>query len=274
MLKAKLIAVVLLCLSATVAVLAATAGSASALGLYGCKEVGASSLGVYTESHCATTTSHGSWTWTWADENGETTDYCLLELTDPSFKNSICTEGSSGGAFEAVKLPDELYFLLSGVTENADAQIFKGMIGGVTTEVLCTHASFTGRPFSRVLLSSTAFRYSGCTVKAPESCSVDSAHEETGKISTTELVGTLASSTKMAFAPHTGTTYLELSFTGATCVIAGKAEVTGKQNCRFSAGVSTPAAEHQFLCEASGSEFLNGQKSGVIRSQHQSEVRR
>lgn len=266
MLKARLAAAsVLLGLLAVPLGAMATASPASALGIYGCKEVGSSSLGVYTESHCATTTSHGSWTWTWADENGETTDYCLLELTNPTFKNSVCTEGQVGGAFEAIKLPDEPYFLFLGSAEGANAEVFKGLLLGVKTEVGCTRNSFTGQPLSRTSISPVTFKYSGCTVKAPASCAVSSSGEEAGRIASNELSATIASTIKITFTPRSGETFLSLRFLGETCAIEGaKYEVKGKQSCNFSASVSAPAAEHTLLCEAAGSEFLLTKQAATL----------
>lgn len=247
---------VLLCVPAVLAVSAASVQSASAIGLYGCKEVGSSSLGQFTESHCATEVAHGKYTWTWASDSGLTTDYCLLLLSGAKYLDSDCSKSGSG-SFEAYELPNEPYFAMLGSSENTGG--VNTTILGVKVEVVCSKMEFAGRPYTLTLIGTVKAKLAKCEVKTPSGCTVASPGEESGKIATSELDGVLASSEKgptLALKPVSGETFITLVFSGAGCSINGtKAEITGKQVCSFGTGASTPAVEHTLTCEPSGSEL-------------------
>jgi hypothetical protein len=250
----------LLCLPvAALVAVAVSAQSASAIGLYGCKEVGSTTLGQYTESHCATDAAHGKYTWTWASDLGLTTDYCILVGNNGGgslYADADCSTPSGSGPFEAVELPNEPYFWLLGTAPGADG--VNSTILGIKVEVSCTTMEFAGQPLTLTLVSLAKAKLTGCKVTTPAGCTVNSPGEATGKTSTSELDGALASGAKVTitFKPVSGTVFMTLDFSGASCSIAGiKAEVTGSQVCNFATGVATPATEHAVTCEPSGSSL-------------------
>jgi hypothetical protein len=256
--KAIAMRLALLCVSAVLVIAAAaSAQSASAFGLYGCKEVGSSSLGQYTESHCATDAAHGKYTWTWATDQGLSTDYCLLVGGGGGgnrYVDADCSTSSGSGAFEAVELPNEPYFWLLGTTSAADG--VNSTVLGIKVEVACPTMEFAGQPLTLTLISLAKAKLSKCEVKTPANCTVSSPGEASGNISTSVLDGVLASGTKVTITlkPVSGTAFMTVDFSGASCSVTGiKAEITGSQACSFGASVSTPATEQAVTCEPSGS---------------------
>lgn len=250
----------LLCLPvAALVAVAVSAQSASAIGLYGCKEVGPASLGQYTESHCATDAAHGKYTWTWAADNGLSTDYCLLVGGGGGsrYTDADCSTPSGSGAYEAIELPNEPYFWLLGTTSGIDG--VNSTILGIKVEVSCSTMEFAGQPLTLTLISLAKAKLSKCEVKTPTGCTVSSPGEASGKIGTSVLDGVLASVGKevtLTLKPVSGEVFITVDFSGTGCSVNGvKAEVTGRQICTFGAGVSTPAVEHALTCEPSGSEL-------------------
>jgi hypothetical protein len=253
----------LLCLLAALATGAATAESASAAALFGCKVVGASSLGQYTESHCATDAAHGSYTWTWAAESGATTDYCLLQ-TGGKYTDADCSAAGSG-AFEIIELPNEPYFSLLGKSEGSE--LLHATIHSIKVEISCTKAQFSGQPWSRTLISLITLKLLSCSVKTPTGCTVGAPSEPNGTVSSNSLDGSLSGTEKIALEGRTSAAFFTLIFGGETCSLKGvKSEVTGTQVCSFGAGVSTPAAEHTITCVPSGSELKDEGSSAILKA--------
>jgi hypothetical protein len=230
-----------------------------------CKKVPLDYVGLYTESHCATNSTSGTWAWSTPGVYGAVTWFCLLATSASHlYTEGLCQtqSGSAAGRFLEKGIVEAFPKLLATLKSST----LLGTVAGVTAEVECTGGLSEGTPETGQLIGQGDFDYTGCTVAKPAKCEVASAGGTAGTIATGALMGTLTSAKLITFAPESGTTWLELEFknkSSETCGIAAgtKAALTGKQMCAFATGIETPATEHEFTCSENEGELELGAKS-------------
>jgi len=153
---------------------------------------------------------------------------CKNMGTGGSFKNSLCSETQSNGAWEWVLIP--LNTLLPVVSKQTESFVLKSKVPATQSPVKieCTSESGTGWVEN---LSATGngsdggtITFTGCSVTEPaEGCTVATI---VAKVKT-KLV-TISSKVEDEFEPESGSNFTEIEITG--CTIAGKYAITGTVN--------------------------------------------
>jgi hypothetical protein len=251
---------VVLC-SLTVLVLGAVgAASASAQNPFAspavkvCKKVPAGFLGLFSESHCLTNVSTGTYAWATPSHGGELTWYCLLGGNQ--YKESLCQTESSKGPFLPLGFEERFPRLLG----SGGLSVLKGEVVGIKTTIDCKENTFKGQPETGSAIGEGKITYTGCTVIAPASCEVRSKGlTGLGTIETGEVRGLLLTDRLVDFHPSTGTVFVELEYIGGSCfaTAANPAKIEGQQMCTFEAAILTPKELHELFCNAgeSGVKF-------------------
>jgi hypothetical protein len=225
-----------------------------------CRKVPTGEKGLWNTSNCdGTNVANGEYAWSVADDAGKATIYCVLGGT--TFTEGLCEALGSSGPFKE-KLFAEAFPKLLGAGGLA---VFKAQVTGEKTEVDCKKNEFSGQPASAALLIEAKITFLECTPTKPVGCAVNSAGESVGTIASTGLEGEPSSSlSSVTFHQESGATFVEIEFTGASCVLKGtKAVVTGTQTCEFELTATESAEEHTLTCKASGSKLVLGGESAT-----------
>jgi hypothetical protein len=230
-----------------------SASAATAPALKVCKKVPSGEKGLWNSSNCGgTSVASGEYAWSWADNGGAATIYCLLGGT--KFTEALC-EGAGTGPFGEV-LKAETFPRLLGLL------LLSTLIGHaatIATELDCKDGDFSGTGATATLTINTTITYLACTVVKPANCEVGNVGGAAGTIKTQELNGLLESLTLVNFTPAAASLFVEVEYKGSSCSLkADKFPIKGSQMCEFGTAAQTPAVEQLLNCKKTASSLTLG----------------
>jgi hypothetical protein len=235
-----------------------SASAATAPALKVCKKVPSGEKGLWNSSNCGgTSVVSGEYAWSWADNGGKATIYCLLGGT--KFTEALC-EGAGTGPFgevlKAEPFPKLLGLLLLSV--------LIGHAATIATELDCKDGDFSGTGSTATLTIGTTITYLACTVVKPANCEVGNKGGTAGTIKTEGLNGLLESLKLVNFTPEVASLFVEVEYKGASCSLKEKAfPIKGSQMCEFGTAAQTPAVEQLLNCKKTESSLTLGTESAT-----------
>lgn len=234
-----------------------SASAATAPAIKVCKQLpaGLAGHGLWSASNCeGTSVTNGEFAWSWADNGGKATVYCILGGT--LYADDLCeTDNGKGPFFESLQaetFPKLLgLLLLSTLTGHA---------GGVATVIDCKDGDFRGTGASATLTIETTITYLGCLASSPANCEVSNAGEKGGTLKTEDLTGKLESLTLVNFNPEAKNEFITIEYKlgCGKSLEKEKFPISGSQMCEFGAAAQTPAVEQLLNCTKKGSALKLG----------------
>jgi hypothetical protein len=224
-----------------------------------CKKVPAGEKGLWDSRNCAgTSVANGEYAWSWADNGGAATIYCLLGGT--KFTESLC-EGAGSGPFGEV-LKAETFPRLLGLLL---LSILVGHAATIATEFDCKDGDFSGTESTATLAINITTTHLACTVVKPANCEVGNVGGAAGTIKTESVNGLLESLTLVNFTPTDASLFVELEYKGSSCSLKEKKfPIKGSQMCELGTAAQTPEIEGLIDCKKTGSSLTLGTESATL----------
>jgi hypothetical protein len=221
-----------------------------------CKKVPTGEKGLWNSSNCeGTSVVSGEYAWSWADNGGAATIYCLLGGT--KFTEALC-EGAGSGPFGEV-LKAEPFPRLLGLLL---LSVLVGHAATIATEADCKDGDFSGTGATATLTTNATITYLACSVVKPANCEVNVGAATGGTIKTEGLSGLLESLTLVNFRPEAASLFVEVEYKGSSCSLKEKTfPIKGSQMCEFGTAAQTPGIEGLIDCKKTGSSLTLGTES-------------